>query len=276
MSLRPPQMKPFFFSQHRNLCEFKIFKGFMKYKVYLFIFAFVVTFSFAVENVSAQQNVRQSCRSGKDLSSWTCGRVIDADGNPVAGIDVRFSSAHYEKGSPLFQISSGFTDKNGCFEGLPYQLEPGFYVLSVNYLFPPGDDYPFPTVFYPNAKTKDDAKIFELNTGKDFDEIVFRLPPRMVKKEINLTILWDDGNPAEEVMADLENHEHWNYYENHGWITDEDGFVEMSLYADSGYQIKVNATRLIDGKETKYYVESEVFELGDKTLDFKLILKPKK
>jgi hypothetical protein len=252
----------------------------MKYKFYLFIFALALPFSLMGENVAAQQNKKKVCGDSdpfeKAIRSWTCGRVIDADGKGVSGIDVEISSAHYEKGSPLFQTVVTTTDKKGYFDGWPYTLEPGFYVISVNYLSLPNDNYPFPPIFYPKAKTKEDAKIFELNTGRGFDPIIFRLPPRMIKGDINLTILWDDGSPAEQVMADLENREHPNYYVNYGWITDEDGIVPLSVFADRGYQIKVNAARTIDGKETEYYAESEVFELRDKLLDFKLILKPKK
>jgi len=251
----------------------------MKRKIYLAVVVLLLAFSGAAGNISAQPDGGRICgkpdRPGEQVRSWTCGRVVDADGRPVSGIDVEISSAYYEKGSPFFQSVVTLTDKNGYFEGLPYQLDQGFYVISVNYIFDPKDDYPFPTVFYPNAKNKTDAKVFELNSGKGFEEILFRLPPRMVKKDINLQISWDDGTPAEQITAELENHDHKNYYRNTGWITDENGEVPMSVYADSGYQIKVSAARVVDGKDIEYYAETEIFRLADKTLDFKLILRPK-
>jgi hypothetical protein len=264
----------------------KLFKAFLASLLFLFVF----------ENTFAQQNVEPVAdsapvlkRRSVDIDSdqaevkngcgetggyWVCGRVIDANGNPVSGISVEVTSAYYQTGSPLYYSCVGFTDKDGYFKGLHYTAKPDAYVVSINYIYKPGDDYPFPTTFYPAAKTKNEATVFRMSSEENISGIVFQLPPRMVKKEILLTISYEDGSPAEEVTASLENHEHSNNYENHGWITDENGFVEMSVFEDKGYQIKVDGKRVTDGKEVDYYAESEIFDLGNKNLNIKLILKP--
>ena len=267
-------------------------------RVFCLVFIAVLLFSLFIENVFAQndsnlptkQNPVLKRRAEKTSSNqesfvrgcgetngfWICGRVIDADGKPVSGIDVELSSAYYEKDSPLYYRAAGLTDKDGYFKGLHYNAAPGTYVISVSYLNKPRSDHPFPTTFYPNAKTKNKAKVFTLDSKIDFEPIVFQLPQRLVERKISLNVFYEDGSPAEDVLALLENNQHSNHYENHGWITDENGFVEMAVYADKGYQIIINAKRSVGGKEVEYYVESEVFELGDEMLAMKLILQAKK
>ncbi len=109
------------------------------------------------------------------------GKVVDSQNKPVAEIRVELVSVDGEKPEP-FSDNGGSTEATGEFsiENVPS----GRYTLSVNYLTMPDKDNPFPTVFYPNAKERSEATIIEVGLGQTINNLVLRLPPRLVAKKL--------------------------------------------------------------------------------------------
>jgi hypothetical protein len=210
--------------------------------------------------------------------SQISGRVIDADGKPVAGgksltgVRLELFSADLT-GKPTLFEEDGYASikEDGTFT--INNIPAGKYTLSVNYAMSPGEDNSFPTVFYPGSPVRSGAKIFEVGLGQNIGGIVFRLPPRLAEITVRGAIVFEDGTPAAAVDLHLEDAENPGFCVNGCvWKTDAEGNFTLKGYATRQYRIKARTRAQING-DAEYSVESEQFSLDENIQQFKLTLK---
>jgi hypothetical protein len=224
--------------------------------------------------------------------SLISGKVLSAEGKPVSDVKVEFIPIDQKEKNYLESDETKAPNGSFSFNNLPA----GKYTLSVNYTASPNEGTPYPTFFYPNARERSKAKIFEVGLGQKIEGIVFRLPPRLATKEIRGTVFWEDGKPAAGIEVYLLDDEFPRTYA--GCYTKSSTkplsnkvsettveFIDCTPKTDSqgrfvirGYQSRkytVNASFWEKGEEEniEYSAKSAVFSMDEKLPEFKLILK---
>ncbi|HEX8735412.1 MAG TPA: hypothetical protein VF721_08830 [Pyrinomonadaceae bacterium] len=201
------------------------------------------------------------------------GKVLGANGKPYPSLVLDLIPAGKTRKDEGFDYKFGIVGENGnfSFRGIP----PGRYILSLNYTDKPEDDSPFPTTFYPQTGVRTEAKVFEIDYGTKFGDIVFRLPPPLLKRRVSGTVVWKNGKPAvgaEVQFVDVEFEEGVFFNEP---VTNAGGEFAFDWFEGRKYQIRVivwkkspdgqSGTGIGDG-------ESKVFTLNDKTPKFRIVL----
>lgn len=76
----------------------------------------------------------------------------------------------------------------------------GRYTLSINYEDIPTELSPYETFFYPAAIDRGDAEIFEINKNTFIENLNFRLPAALIKRDVKGRVLWEDETPVKDAM----------------------------------------------------------------------------
>ncbi|MDQ3710807.1 MAG: carboxypeptidase regulatory-like domain-containing protein [Acidobacteriota bacterium] len=197
------------------------------------------------------------------------GKVIDAQGKPVAEIWIEFVSVDNEKPDFLGD-ESGQSDENGEFT--IYNVPSGRYTLSVNFTGEADEEQPFPTTFYPNASVREDAKVFEIGLGQTVDNLIFRLPPRIVKQKIYGTVVFPDGRPATEMTVNLQRDDSDRSFSR--TRTDKNGNFVLNGFTGEKYNFGIEYY----GEEIEkrdYTIKKSVFTLDKNMPSFRLVLEKK-
>ena len=103
------------------------------------------------------------------------GRVVDQNGGPVAGLQLRMAPVRPDNSfTPglLPSASGAMTARDGTFE---IRAAPGSWSLELELPVKPGS-LRLPTVYYPGVFTTDEAIRVELIAGRTNDNLVFVLP----------------------------------------------------------------------------------------------------
>src|SRR5262249_43879228 len=104
-----------------------------------------------------------------DPSSEVYGRVLDAEGKPVAGVEMNLTAEEWQDDDikdgviKSFRTLHGETDKEGRYK--IGRVDPGRYLLGVNITIPTPQS-PYPRVFYPDVSDIKLAEIITIEPGK--------------------------------------------------------------------------------------------------------------
>ncbi len=198
------------------------------------------------------------------------GKVIDSRGKAVTEIRVELVSIEDDKPEP-FSDDGGYTDKTGHFSIT--NIPSGRYTLSINYLIEPTEESPFPTVFYPNVKKRENAMIIEVGLGQRIDSLVFQLPASIPKRRIYGTVVFPDGRPAAGMTVNLQRGDSdisFSYTK-----TDKNGNFELNGFIGERYNFGIDYYGDEDEKR-EFSVKKSVFTLDKKTPPFRLVMEKSK
>jgi hypothetical protein len=122
------------------------------------------------------------------------GMLIKADGKPSPYTEIELVPVNFNKitGDPRL-ISTSSTSGKFTFFDVPA----GRYTLSINFGVIPTELSPYDTFFYPSAFNRFDAEVIAIEPSTKIRNMVFRLPPALVKKTIYGRVTWEDGAPVE-------------------------------------------------------------------------------
>ncbi len=87
------------------------------------------------------------------------------------------------------------TGKDGSFHF--GRIPPGRYILVVSPMGP-SQKSPYPTVYYPSAKRRQDAQLIEVGEGQHVKNTDFRLGGRLTEHLVQVRVKWATGEPAAE------------------------------------------------------------------------------
>lgn len=123
------------------------------------------------------------------------GRVVDAEGKAVSGIEVGLVSADVEEVySPFREHGTDYTNDEGRFE--IERMPPGRYLLGVNLENSPNAEHPYPRTYYPGVAGRAEASVIEIGLGQKQSVRELRLPPRIIERTVQGVVVWPDGTPA--------------------------------------------------------------------------------
>jgi hypothetical protein len=234
--------------------------------------------AYAALDLDAKNSITVKDRgcAGKNFSvendSLVSGRIVDSQGNPVPSIAIDFISTDVTKKPQLGEENGGWSDEAGYFS-LDH-VPSGEYTLSINYVVPPDEDYPYPPTFYPNAAERSKAQVIKVGFGQKIRGIVFRLPPPLGEKKVSGTIVRPDGTPAVKADVYLEDVESPGSCVNGCNIkTDAAGNFELKGFGNRRYRIRAGAEEQNNGQTIKYAAESEVFSIAENFPRFRLELR---
>lgn len=140
---------------------------------------------------------------------WVSGTVVDAEGKPVPYISVGLIPVELmplndtiPANRELRGLGAQANDQ-GRYEirGVP----PGQYLLGIN--LAPGPPEPgwnlFPRTFYPGTPNRSKAIIIELSETGEKLNLNFQLPPRLISRQIEGSVVFANGQPALCAMVGL-------------------------------------------------------------------------
>lgn len=196
--------------------------------------------------------------------SEVSGKVIDPDGKLNGDVVLDLIPADKERTDKNFHYDFIIVDDDGSFE--LKGIAPGRYFLSLNYRDRPEDDSPYPTFFYPNTGSRKEAKLIEIGMGTKFKDMVFQLPPKLVKRGISGTVVWKNGKPVAGAEIQLKDVEFNRDALFKGPVTNAQGEFVLEWFEGRQYQVTVivwkrnpdgSGVGIADGESEKFILDSE-------------------
>lgn len=133
------------------------------------------------------------------------GRVINADGEPVAKILV--SLVQPGNNPKETQVKLERTDDEGNFK---FTAVPrGRYLIAINYSRYPDLNDPtksYPPSFYPGVLDETQAQAITVGPGEKVNDLLVRIPPKHAPTVVKISVVWSDGTPvtnADVTIADV-------------------------------------------------------------------------
>jgi protocatechuate 3,4-dioxygenase beta subunit len=208
------------------------------------------------------------------------GKILDSNSKPIENITIELYSEKSER-SLNAHGEWATSDKNGnfLFQGIPK----GRYFLSLNYFEPPDEKMPFSTTYYPNVFSQSKAKILEINNGTKINQLVYQLPPKLKKLNVEGIVTFADGKPVENAevkLWDEDTDREINPFEN--IYTDKEGKFVLKGFEGRKYSVRVIIWKKVENSELNVnssaiqvgigQSESEVFTLNKNTPKIKIVL----
>jgi len=155
------------------------------------------------------------------------GRVVNADGEPVANILVGLVEPG---GNPKEnQVKLDRTDDKGNFD---FSAVPrGRYLITVNHTrFPEPDDptNAYPPSFYPGVIDKEQAQAINVGPGEQLNDLVIRVPPKLPPSVVKVSVVWSDGSPVTKAFLSVTD------------VTQSDSSLTRSVQTDEQGQVTIN------------------------------------
>lgn len=168
------------------------------------------------------------------------GRVINADGQPVARILV---SLVYADADDKDRDKSDRTDNDGQFTFSAVQR--GRYLIAVNLTRYPEPNDPtsaYPVSFYPGVVDQAHAQAITVGAGEKLTNLEMHIPSKRPASILNGTVVWSDGSPvakAQLAVMDATQGEGYSYAVS----ADEQGQFKIEGYIGQKLIIEARSDR---------------------------------
>jgi hypothetical protein len=121
------------------------------------------------------------------------GRLVDATGQPVAGVRLDLVSAANPQ-STLFFVPTRVSDDAGRFEIAA--VPPGLYLLAVGFKPRYDDEKMYPATFYPGSSRVEEARQIAVGPAEHVQLDPLRLPSALAQRTLIGTVVMPDGTPV--------------------------------------------------------------------------------
>jgi len=176
-----------------------------------------------------------------DPSNQVNGRVLDAEGKALAGVEVGLISEEWREEElkdgviKSYQTQSGKTDTDGKYK--IGKVAPGRYLLGVNVIRPTPQS-PYPRIFYPDVSDIKEAEVITVEPGKTAGPFDLRLKHKLEKHIIQGIVVWPDDTPAGGAKVSLRHPDVW-LRRGYEATTDEQGRFTVEGLRDYEYELQV-------------------------------------
>lgn len=170
------------------------------------------------------------------------GRVVNAEGEPVAGILVGLVEPSANPKENHVKLDRTDDQGNFKFSAVPR----GRYLIAVNHTrFPERDDptKAYPPSFYPGVIDKEQAQAITVGAGEKLNDLVVRMPAKQPPSVVKVSVVWADGTPvakAHLLIADVTQGE---VNITHAVDTDAQGQATLDGYAGQKLVIAARSDR---------------------------------
>jgi hypothetical protein len=133
----------------------------------------------------------EDVRFSADYESYISGLVIGPDGNRVSEAVVELKSSNK---IGRWNDKSVTSDSRGRFE--LRNVAPGAYLLGINITEAPEKSCPYPTTFYPEATSRQTAKVISVKPGQKLSGYDIIISRSLAERTVEGTVFWPDGRHA--------------------------------------------------------------------------------
>lgn len=162
------------------------------------------------------------------------GKIVDAKGEPGKEVQVNLVLADEPD-----KEWSAWTDDEGRYEF--HMVQPGNYLLGLNLRWAPDKHDPYRRTYYPGVNDKSEAALIVMGEGEKLKGYDLTLPPRLVERELSVTVVWPDGKPAAGATIRFEMNEGTSLGE--AVKTDEKGMAVINLFDKYRYILLATGER---------------------------------
>jgi hypothetical protein len=121
-------------------------------------------------------------------------------------------------------------------------VHPGKYVVAFQPGDPPDMNVPYWPRFYPNARDREDAQVFEIAEGQKITDLEFKIGDEVARRKVFVRAIWDDGTVAENVHLQLRNSKDASNITHQDVYTDSKGEGVLEAFPGIGYLLESHAT----------------------------------
>jgi hypothetical protein len=173
------------------------------------------------------------------------GRVVDAEGQPVAKILVGLVVPGNNPKENFVKLDRTDEEGNFKFTAVPR----GRYLLTVNHnRFPEMNDptRAYPPSFYPGVIDEAQAQAITVGPGEKVNDLVVRVPPKQPSAVMKVSVVWADGSPVAKASLTVTD------------ITQSDNTLGYALDLDDqgqgAFDGYIGQKLLIDARSNRPYV----------------------
>lgn len=156
------------------------------------------------------------------------GRVIDAEGQPVAGITLTLIEPASDPKKDFVKMER--TDKEGRF--YLSAVPAGRYLIAINqhrFRDPKDSTLAYPPVFYPGVVDRANAEVIMVGAGEKLTGLDVRVPLRRPESTVTVEVVWaHDGSPVANASLSMND------------ITDAETSISYGAQADDQGKFTIN------------------------------------